>query len=106
MQRTSHIRIKLLVTLVLFTLAVASDWMVSSADARGLPGPGASSHFVSTRPGALPHAGDPDTGQPVSTPPPPGMKGAESVSGEGPSLANWVQWASRIWATLMLRYAR
>ena len=101
-------RIKLLVTLVLFTLAVTSIWMTSRADARGLPSPGASKFLSATRPDAAPASGDPDAGSGVAPPPPPGMKQLRQLPGSGmaPALSDWVQWAGRIWATLYLRAAR
>jgi hypothetical protein len=108
-QRTNRIRIKLLVTLVLFILAATSVWMTSQADARGHYGPGASSHISATRPGAGLAAGDPDAGQGVAPPPPPSLKQmglrGDVESGRG-VLVDWVQWTGRIWATLYLKAAR
>ena len=107
MQRTNRHRIKLLVTLVLFMLAVTGTWLTSQADARGLSSPGASSHLSATRPGAGLACGDPDTGQNVSPPPPPTTKQVRTLPGgvkaESTSLLEWIRWTGRIWATLNLR---
>ena len=98
-------RIKLLVTLVLFTLAATCTWFASQADARGLSSPGTSSHLVATRPGPGLVSGDPDDGQGVAPPPPLTPKTAVMEPGRG-TLANWVRWTGRIWATLYLRSPR
>ncbi len=102
-------RTKLLVTLVLFTLAATSAWTTSPADARGLSGPGGSSHVSAMRPGAGLAAGDPDAGQGVIPPPPPSLKqlrGTRGVETGRTGLIDWVRWTGRIWATLNLRAAR
>jgi len=108
-QRKDPNRIKLLVTLVLFMLAVTSAWWTSQADARGLSSPGASSHLSATRPGAGLASGDPDAGQGVAPPPPPTMKQLRSLQGGpkagGTPLLDWVRWTGRIWATLNMRTA-
>ncbi len=103
-------RIKLLITLVLFTLAVASAWVTSPADARGAWGPGASNHLSATKPGATLASGDPDAGQGVSPPPPSlKLKQCVPVPGRGvagsPAFIDWVRWTGRIWATLYQRAA-
>jgi len=104
-----RIRIKLLITLVLFTLAVASAWTTSPADARGAVSPGASNHLSATKPGAVLASGDPDAGQGIVPPPPPSLKQARRLRGQGivrgPAFIEWVQWTGRIWATLYLRAA-
>ena len=103
-------RIKLLITLVLFTLAAASAWTTSSADARGALGPGASGHLSATKPGATVTGGDPDTGQ-GAVPPPPSLKLKQCRplpgrdAGGSPTLYDWVRWTGRIWATLYQRAA-
>ncbi len=102
-------RIKLLVTLVLFMLAVASACAASQADARGLPGPGASSFLSAAQPGAAPASGDPDVGQGIAPPPPQPMRRLLQQPGSGvargPGFSDWVRWTGRIWATLFLRAA-
>lgn len=102
-------RIKLLVTLVLFTLVATSTWMTSQADARGQKSPGASSHFV-THPGGAGVLGDPDSGTGITPPPPPSLKQARQVgAGEGlgrTSPAEWIRWTGRIWATLYQKTLR
>lgn len=101
-------RTKLLVTLVLWMLAVAGVWWTSQADARGLSSSGASSHSVATRPGAGLACGEPDAGQGV-TPPTPNTKRLRSLDGgkvSSASMFDWVRWTGRIWATLNLRDAR
>ena len=107
MQRVNRNRIKLLVTLVLFTLAVTSAWPSSQADARGLKSPSASSHFVTTRPGASLASGDPDAGQNCTPPPPPTTKQQSWLpvgwEARGTTLIDWARWTGRIWATLNLR---
>ena len=111
MHRTKHHRIKLLITLVLFTVAVAAVWMSTQADARGLMGPGASSVQSSARPGAQIASGEPDAGQGYTAPPPPPpqLKQSRWLPGNGDSRAStiidWFRWAGRIWATLYLRAA-
>lgn len=110
MQGTNRKRIKLLITLVLFTMAVASTWWTSHADARGLSSSGTSGVSIATRPGASLACGDPDGSQSgVSPPPPPTAKQAKwLLSGPkagGMPLNGWVQWTGRIWATLGLRAA-
>jgi hypothetical protein len=107
-QRTNRNRIKLLVTLVLFTLAVASSWCAPHADARGLSSPGTSAVSITARPGAGLACGDPDGSQTGVTPPPPPTTKQAKWLPSGPkagaaSLNVWVQWTSRIWATLGLR---
>ena len=103
-------RIKLPVTLVLFALAVTSAWLASRADARGLSSPGASSHWVATRPGAGIASGDPDAGQGVAPAPPPAVKALHDTRvGGGRSSSDWSRWmlwTSRIWATLFQRAAQ
>ena len=103
-------RIKLLVTLVLFILVATSAWMTSQADARGNSSPGASSHFVATRPGAGLAAGDPDGGSGITPPPPPSLRQSRQVDGgEGlgrVSPGEWIRWTGRIWATLYLKSLR
>lgn len=107
----NHHRIKLLITLVLFTVALAAVWTSSQADARGLSGPGASSVLGTTRPGATPAAGDPDIGQGGQgiVPPHPSLKQLRQPAGigtaKGQTLIAWVRWTSRIWATLYLSAA-
>jgi hypothetical protein len=102
-------RIKLLITLVLFTVAMAAVWTSSQAAARGLSGPGGSSGIGWTRPDATPASGDPDIGQGI-TPPPPGMKNVRLHPGEGiakgRTFGEWVLWTGRIWASLYMRAAR
>jgi hypothetical protein len=102
-------RIKLLITLVLFTVALAAVWTSSQAGARGLSGPGASSVLSANSPGATPAAGDPDIGQGIA-PPPPTMKHMRrhpgSGTAKGQTLSEWVRWTGRIWVTLYLRAAR
>lgn len=109
-QRMNRQRIKLLVTLVLLTLAVTSVWLVSQADARGLSSPGASSSLVATRPGASLASGDPDSPQGGVAPPPPpttkSMRGPVEESGRATLIDSWVQWTGRIWATMKLKAAR
>jgi hypothetical protein len=105
-QRTNRNRIKLLVTLVLFMLAVTSAWLTSQADARGLNSPGASNLVVATRPGAGLACGDPDAGQGVTPAPAPALKQLRWLP-RGPKVAgtpllDWVRWTGRIWATLNL----
>ena len=101
-------RIKLLITLVLFTVAVTAAWTSSQADAQGLLGPGASSILSATRPGATPASGDPDLGQGV-VPRPPSLKHLRQLAGfgnpRGHTLIEWARWTSRIWATLYVRAA-
>lgn len=110
MQRTNRSRIKLLVTLVLFILAATSAWMTSQADARGLSGPGASSHVSASRPSVDLASGDPDDDQGVAPPPPPTTKDLRGTAASGGSaprgIVDWVRWTGRIWATLYLRAAR
>ena len=108
MQGTNRNRIKLLVTLVLFTLAATCTWPASHADARGLSSSGTSGVSIATRPGAGLACGDTDGSQSgVSPPPPPTAKHAKWLpSGPkagGMPLNVWVQWTGRIWATLGLR---
>lgn len=108
MQRTNRNRIKLLVTLVLFTLVVTSTWWASHADARGLSSSGTSGVSIATRPGAGFACGDPDGSQGgVAPAPPPTTKQAKWLpSGPktgGTPLNVWIQWTGRIWATLGLR---
>lgn len=95
-------RIKLLVTLVLFTVVLAAAWTATKADARGLS-PGASTAFSIAKPGATVTSGDPDAGQGYQ---PPGqtLKRIQRVPGGG-TTADWVRWAGRIWVTLYLRAA-
>ena len=106
----NRIRIKLLVTLVLFILAATSTWMTSQADARGQQAPGASSHFSVTRPGAGIAAGEPDAGSGIAPPPPPTMKQLRQQRTDGGGsrgdLAGWFRWTGRIWATLYLKASR
>jgi hypothetical protein len=107
-QGTNRNRIKLLVTLVLFTLAATCTWPASHADARGLSSSGTSGVSIATRPGAGLACGDTDGSQSgVSPPPPPTAKHAKWLpSGPkagGMPLNVWVQWTGRIWATLGLR---
>jgi hypothetical protein len=99
-------RIELLVTLVLFTVVSAAVWTSSQADARGLPGPGASSTLSATRPGAAPTSGDPDWGQGIA-PPPPKQPNRSSWDGKakGHGFPGWFHWTGGIWATLYLRVA-
>ena len=108
MQGMNRNRTKLLVTLVLFTLAVASTWWAPQADARGLSSSGTSGVSIAARPGAGLACGDPDGSQ-VSPPPPPTAKQSKWLpSGPkagGMPLNGWVQWTGRIWATLGLRAA-
>ena len=109
MQRTKRHRNKLLITLVLLTLALAGAWVTSPADARGLASPGVSNNAGATKPGATIASGDPDAGQGV-VPPPPEVKlkrvrplpGRETAGGP---VFDWVLWTSRVWATLYLRAA-
>ena len=104
-------RIKLLVTLVLLILAATSAWMPSQAEARGLSGPGASSQLSATRPDVDVASGEPDagTGGGGITPPPPptNQKKLSDLGGTGgrvrAGMADWINWTSRIWATLYLR---
>jgi hypothetical protein len=105
--------IKLLVTLVLLILAATSVWMTSQADARGLSSPGASNHLSATRPGVDIAAGEPDAGSGggiAPTPPPANQKKLSDLGWMGgrvrAGLADWINWTSRIWATLYLRAAR
>ena len=111
-QRKNRNRIKLLVTLVLFTLVVTSTWSTSQAAARGAGSPGTSSHSLATRPGAGLACGDPDAGQNVAPPPTPSTKDAVVEIPVGgwragsTALKDWARWTSRIWATLMMRAAR
>src|SRR5215470_311916 len=103
-QRTNRNRIKLLVTLVLFTLAVTSTWWTSHADARGLSGSGASNVASATRPGAGLACGDPDGSQNGAAPPPPPTTKQAKWLPSGPKsgvtlLTVWIQWTGRIWAT-------
>lgn len=97
-------RIKLLITLVLFMVAVAATWTSTQADARALKG--ASSTLSVARPSVTPTSGDPDIGQGATPPPAPSLKrllpesGASAKQG---SLNEWVRWAGRIWATLYPR---
>jgi hypothetical protein len=103
-------RIKLLVTLVLFILAATSAWMTSQADARGLTGPGASSHLSASRPGVDLAAGDPDDDQGIAPQPPPNTKSIRGMavggSREPRAFVEWIRWTGRIWATLYLRATR
>lgn len=109
MQRVICHRIKLLITLVLFTVALAAVWTTNQADARGLSGPGASSVLGVSKPGATTAAGDPDAGAGVSPPPPPTVKQNRLLPGRGNAgwmaLTEWIRWAGRIWATIYLRAA-
>ena len=102
MQRMNRNRIKLLVTLVLFSLVATSTWTTSQADARGHKSPGASSDFSVTRPGAASVAGDPDSGSGVTPPVPPSLKQTRQVDGGEDSGRNspagWIRWTGRIWA--------
>jgi hypothetical protein len=95
-------RIKLLITLVLFTVVMAATWTATQADARGLS-PGASASLSVAKPGATVASGDPDAGQGYQAP---GqlLKRIQRVPG-GLTAADWVLWAGRIWATLYLRAA-
>ena len=98
-------RIKLLVTLVLLSLAATSAGMVSQADARGQSSPGASSQFSATRPDAAIAAGEPDAPTGVAPPPPPTVKQLQrgrEESGHG-MVGLWTRWTGRIWATLYLK---
>jgi len=103
---TSH-RIKLLITLVLFMVAVAATWTSSQVDARELSGSGTSGYLSVARPGATLASGDPDIGQGVAPPSPSLKQLNQPVVGEGSAksrpLSEWVRWAGRIWATLYLR---
>ena len=99
-------RIKLLVTLVLLILAATSVLATSQVDARGLSSPGASNHLSANRPDVGIAAGDPDGGQGGIQPPPPSTtKKLRGNGGRATGLAEWVNWTSRIWATLYLRAA-
>jgi len=101
-------RIKLLVTLVLLILAATSVLTTSQVDARGLSGPGASTHLSANRPDVGIAAGDPDGGQGGGIQPPPPST-TKKLRGNGgrlsAGLAEWINWTSRIWATLYLRAA-
>lgn len=105
MQRTNRHRIKLLVTLVLLILAATSVLTASQVDARGLSSPGASNGLSANRPDVGIAAGDPDGGQGGIQPPPPST--TKKLIGSGgrmsTGLAAWINWTSRIWATLYLR---
>lgn len=93
-------RIKLLITLVLFTVAVAAVWTPPQAAARGIG---------TMRPDATMTSGDPDIGQGIA-PPPPSTKGMRLQPGsgiaKGRTFGAWALWTGRIWATLYLRAAR
>ena len=99
----SH-RIKLLITLVLFMVAVAAIWTPTQSEARSLSSPTVLSAVI---PDATPAAGDPDIGQGAAPPPAPTLKRANQSVGDGNgkyrALSEWVLWAGRIWATLYLR---
>jgi len=103
-------RIKLLVTLVLFMLAVTSAWSTSQANARGLSSSGASNHLVATPPGAGLASGDPDSGQGVAPLPSPSVKQLcwlpSGRKASGMPLLEWARWTGRIWASLNLRTAQ
>ena len=101
-------RIKLLVTLVLFALAVTSVWMPSPADARGPGSLGVWDQPVTTPSDADISSGDPDAGQNIAPPPPPSTKRSRpsSWSGSGLRTGGWFRWTSWIWATLSWRAAR
>jgi hypothetical protein len=102
-------RIKLLIALVLFTVALAAVWTSSQADARGLTSLGASSGLIATKPGATVASGDPDIGQGY-VPHPPAQKQLHRLPWGGTAIGRtsdgWVQWIGRIWATLYLRAAQ
>jgi hypothetical protein len=101
-------RIKLLIALVLFTVALAAVWTSSQADARGLPSLGASSSLSAAKPGATVASGDPDIGQ-GCVPRPPSLKQSRQLPGGGNAngwtFGGWVRWIGRIWTTLYLRAA-
>jgi hypothetical protein len=103
-------RIKLLITLVLFTVVLAAVWSSSRVEARALSGRGASSNLGTMRPGVAPASGDPDIGQGVVGPPAPGVKSLRESPGsgiaKGQTFGEWVLWTGRIWATLYLRAVR
>ena len=106
MQRMNRHRIKLMVTLVLLILAATSVMTTSQVDARGLYSPGASNHLSANRPDAGIAAGDPDGGQGGGIqPPPPSTTKKLRGNGGRAGLAEWINWTSRIWATLYLRAA-
>jgi hypothetical protein len=101
-------RIKLLMSLVLFALVAISVWSAAPAQASGAKALAMSS---AVSPPSTPDlvCGDPDAGQgAIPKPPPSPMKSHRTVVvGEGTGTwSGWVQWASRIWATLNLRAAR
>lgn len=110
MQRTKRDRIKLLITLVLFSLVVASAWVTSPAAAGGALGPAAPREVGATKPGATIASGEPDAGQGTLPPPPTvKLKALRQIPGrEGAYLGpfEWVRWTSRIWATLNPRAAK
>ncbi|MBI1795815.1 MAG: hypothetical protein HY076_09395 [Candidatus Eisenbacteria bacterium] len=94
-------RIELLITLVLFTGVMTTAWTATRADARVLT---STTSVASVRPGGpVILSGDPDSGAGYT--PPPSAKSIRSIGGLGSPLGNWVQWAGRIWVTLLMRYA-
>ena len=100
-QRMKPHRIKLLITLVLFSLVVAGTWATSPADVRDV-----------TKPGAAITSGDPDAGTGAAPPPPPPpeiklkrLRPSPGAEAGRPACFDWVRWASRIWATLHPRAA-
>ena len=109
MQRTKRHRVRLLITLVLFSLVVTSVRVTSPAEARVRSGPTAINESDVTKPGATIASGDPDAGSGVA-PPPPDVKLKRLHAPPGPEAGrtasfDWVRWISRIWATLNSRAA-
>ena len=107
MQSKKRHRNKLLITLVLFTVAMGVVWTPSHADARGLNAQRLSSALSVSKPGPIITSGDPDIGQ-GSTPSNPDVKLLHLLllgGGGGQPFDDWVRRAGRIWATLFQRGA-
>jgi hypothetical protein len=99
-------RNKLLIALVLFTVALGVVWTPSHADARGLNAQRSLVALSVSKPGPIIASGDPDIGQ-GNSPSNPNVKLLQLLrgGGGGQCLGDWVRWAGRIWATLFQRGA-
>ena len=108
MQRKKSHRNKLLITLVLFMVALSAVWTTTQADARGLVAQPLSNGLSPSDPGAIIASGDPDIGQ-GNAPANPTTKVLKMLRvggvGGGHPFGDWVRWAGRIWATLFQRVA-
>ena len=95
-----NVRNRLLIMLVLLTVAVSTSWVDAMARSSEISASG----IVVSKPGAGTNTGEPDgSGGPGATPPPPIKFGIGPGGGvEGKTWGDAIRWASRIWAARVL----